>query len=156
MVRLDQGQAQVDAGRHPGRRPELAFVDENAVFFHAQLRVGALQVAGELPVRRHALAVQHTGFGEQEGARANAADAARMFTGAAHDVEQAQGRQAPGLGLGLARDQESVDIVQRCRHRQYADAGRTGDDATVFRQHDHFIGRLGALGIGELEDRCCH
>jgi hypothetical protein len=109
VVALDQGQAQVDAGRHAGRGPDLALVDEDAVLFHAQLRIGALQLARLRPVGGGALAVQQAGFGQQEGAGADAGHAARLQGRLAQDIDEARRRRL--ARRQLARHQQRVDVV---------------------------------------------
>lgn len=67
-------QAQVDAGRHPGRGRYLAVVDVEDVAVHTHVRVEILQVTGAGPVGCHGPAVEKSSGGESERARADPGD----------------------------------------------------------------------------------
>jgi hypothetical protein len=151
MVRLDHRQAQVDAGRHAGRRPDLAFVDEDPVFFHAQARIRALQVARQLPVGGGALAVQQAGFRQQEGAGADAADAAHVLVGLAQDIEETRRRGLPAR-LRLPCHQQRIVVVAVDLFGQHIDVERTRDGSPMLGQQRHFVAWFTAQIIGQLED----
>src|SRR3546814_3500344 len=57
VIVLDQGESQVDACRYPGRGPDVAIPDEDAVGVQLHLRVAALEPLRAVPVSRGSLAV---------------------------------------------------------------------------------------------------
>ena len=71
VVGRDQVEAHVDSGGHAGRGEDIAVVDVELVGPHVDLRVPALQPAGQLPVGGRRTPVEQAGRGERERSRAD-------------------------------------------------------------------------------------
>src|SRR6516164_6790538 len=70
----DQRKCQVDAGRDPGRGPDLAVPGEDAVGLDVDQRIGAGQYGCTTPMSGGTATVEQSGRCENEGPRAHAGD----------------------------------------------------------------------------------
>jgi hypothetical protein len=76
-ILLDEGEREVDPGADPGRAPDRAVPREDAVAGDLDPGIKALQRSDMAPMRGGDAPVEEAGFGEDEGAGADAGDTAR-------------------------------------------------------------------------------
>ncbi len=146
-ILLDHGQREVDARSHPGRGPDRAVDDEDAVCLNLHLREASPQVARGVPVRRRAAAVEQPGFGEDERTGAGRGDPPASPRRLSHEFDQARRRR-----FGAAADDQRVEIriVERLRRDAHAD--RAADGSAALGQQTQFIDRLAHLRIRKFEN----
>jgi hypothetical protein len=126
VICLNERERQVDAGRHSGGTPDVMIRDEDPVGVDLNRGIALLQPMRHAPMRRGAFAVEEAGFGEQEGAGADAGDP-RGSAGEARDgVHFAGSEHRCDLA---AADDEGIrpcpcERLGRDRH-----AAATGDEA---------------------------
>ena len=75
VILRDHRERQIDAGGDAGRAPDIAVAHEDAVGLELHLRIGGEKLPRALPMGGGAAAVEQAGFGEHEGAGADAGDA---------------------------------------------------------------------------------
>ena len=130
MIRLDERQGQIDAGRHPGRRPDAAIANKDPVCVNLDRRIILLKPVRRAPMRRRASSIEQTRFGEQEGARADAGNprgpAGETRNGLHFARLQHRGYQA-------AADDKSVKTRIPTRLCRYWHAATAGDGAASAR-----------------------
>src|SRR5690606_517210 len=102
VVALDEGEAEIDPRRDPGRRPDAPVPHVDALVDDAGLGKARLQSIQRRPVRGGAAAIEQPRFPERERARADGGDgvdAARVFAQPGRDREVLGGgggeRRAP-------------------------------------------------------------
>ena len=113
VVTPDDVETQIDPGRDPGGREDIAVIDEQAVRNDIHVGVAALQIVGQSPVRRGGAPVEDSGGGKREGSRAD-----RYEAGAAR-MRRLQGveddRRHRSVDVLIARDDHglgSVDSIE--------------------------------------------
>ncbi len=116
VILRDHRQRQIDAGADPGRGPDVAVADEDAVGLQLHLRIGVEKMPRALPVRGGAAAVEQAGLGEDVGAGADAGDADAALGQRAHEAERLRaGRRLPHALA--ARDDQRGDRARRLQAR---------------------------------------
>jgi len=78
MVRLDQGQREINAGRDASRRPDGTVRHEDAVGFDLRCGEAPLQVVRTGPMRRDAATVKQPYLAQKERPSAHAGDTPRL------------------------------------------------------------------------------
>lgn len=109
VVAADDVQAEVEGGGAACGGEDVAVVDEQHVRFEVHGRESGAEVVGPLPVRGGSAAVEDAGFGEGEGAAAEADEAGAAGVGAADGVED--GGSAGCVDVGAVGDDEGVGGV---------------------------------------------
>jgi hypothetical protein len=104
MVLADQMQAQVHAGRSPGRGQKVAVIDIEHIGFNLYPGIPSRELRRKLPMSRRAPSVKETGRREHEGTAANRSDTA-----------SARGSPTNG-GSDIRRDRRSD--VSYARHNE--------------------------------------
>ena len=132
QVLLDHGKAHVDPGGNPGRRPDAAVLDEDAIAIDPDGRMQGLQPSGPLPVSRRRTPLQQAGGGQDEGAGADAGQAADA-TCALHERDHRRGH--PGHNRSAAHDGQGVEACHRRRVRLHGQA-RSAPDGAATQRHD--------------------
>ncbi|GAA3148113.1 hypothetical protein GCM10020001_084320 [Nonomuraea salmonea] len=149
VVAGDEGERQVHAGQHAGRRPHVAVLDVEGVGVDVHAGVAAAQVVGDEPVRGGAAAVEQPGLGEQERAAAHRRRTPRAPREPGDLPDERGVGQPLGYG-GPARHQQRVhglgDLGERPGHDRHPVARR--DVAAGDRPHLDLIGVAADQGRG--------
>jgi hypothetical protein len=152
MILRDHRQRQINAGGDARRGPDVAVAHEDLVRLELDLRVARNEMAGALPVRGSALAVEQPGFGEDVGAGADAGDADAALCHAADESERAGATRRLSHALA-ARDDQGRDRTQRPRAAcEHLDTGGTPHWPGLDR-HRPDRGRAAREAMGDLEGR---
>jgi len=148
VILLDHRERHVDRRGHPGRRPDRPVDDEDLIVLDRHLRITALKVGREAPVRRRAPAVQRAGLRENERASARRRDASRRRQRAPHERGQ---RRRRDVDLDAGTEHHRIERRVGKRLRLDTDAGRRQHEPALLRQHRHLIRRFAEHDVRELE-----
>ena len=130
VVVLDEGERDVDAGGHAGRRPHVAVAGPDRVGVDVDVGVLGGEALGAGPVGRRPPAVEQAGGGEQERAAADADDAPGAGGELGDRGDEVGVVAGPVAGAVAAGDEQRVDrpaaVDGRRRRAAARSRSRTG------------------------------
>ncbi|MNI27410.1 hypothetical protein D3C73_811450 [compost metagenome] len=151
VVLFHHGQCEVDTRGHAGRSPDRTVDHVDAISLDLDRRKPRLQFPGVGPVGGGPPSVEQAGLGHDERPGADRRGAARAVDAGLQVLQHGLGR--------LFDDRVAADHDDGVEHAPVeglganAQATRSAQVVTVFRQHAHVIQRLCGTEIGVLEHR---
>ncbi|MNF79695.1 hypothetical protein D3C84_619130 [compost metagenome] len=149
VILFNHGQRQVDAGGHPGGRPDRTVDHVDAILFHFDRRKPRLQFPCVRPVRGRPTSFKQTRLGQHKGAGTDRRRTPCGLDAAAQVIQYPLGRL---LENGIAADHDHR-VEHPLTKRLGTNAQTTGgaQSAAVFRHHTHRIKRLASAEVGVFE-----